>query len=214
MPRLIPALGLVLGLAACANGQTNLQKPVEPLGNFKLGHAEVVAPNIVKGPVSREASAEEWIAEVDKALEERFRRHEGDKYYHLGVSVEGYVLAQPGIPLVFSPKSALIVRVTVWDDAAGKKLNAEPEQITALESFSAETVVGSGVTQSKAEQMRNLSANVALQIEKWMRRMQKEEGWFGGLEANPPAAPEAAAETPAGDAVEDSPPEAEAEDAA
>ncbi|MGR3375306.1 hypothetical protein [Salipiger abyssi] len=214
MPRLIPALGLVLGLAACANGQTNLQKPVEPLGNFKLGHAAVVAPNIVKGPVSREASAEEWIAEVDKALEERFRRQAGDKYYHLGVSIEGYVLAQPGIPLVFSPKSALIVRVTVWDDAAGKKLNAEPEQITALESFSAETVVGSGVTQSKAEQMRNLSANVALQIEKWMRRMQKEEGWFGGLEANPPAAPEAARETPAGDAAEDSSPEVEAEDAA
>ncbi|MBN9887008.1 hypothetical protein [Salipiger abyssi] len=214
MPRLIPALGLVLGLAACANGQTNLQEPVEPLGNFKLGHAEVVAPNIVKGPVSREASAEEWIAEVDKALEERFRRQEGDKYYHLGVSVEGYVLAQPGIPLVFSPKSALIVRVTVWDDAAGKKLNEEPEQITALESFSAETVVGSGVTQSKAEQMRNLSANVALQIEKWMRRMQKEEGWFGGLDANPPAVAEATGEPSAEDAEADSPEPPETEEAA
>ena len=204
MFRLIPALGLVLGLAACANGQRDLEKQADPLGDFKLGHAAVVAPNIVKGPVSREASPEEWIDEVDAAIEERFRRYDGEKFYHLGISIEGYVLAQPGVPLVFSPKSALIVRVTVWDDATQTKLNAEPEQITALESFSAETVVGSGVTQSKAEQMRNLSVNVALQIEKWMRRMQREEGWFGGPEANATApapamapAPEAGGEDPA-----------------
>ncbi|MHA7870079.1 MAG: hypothetical protein ACX93U_21585 [Salipiger thiooxidans] len=183
MLRLIPVLVLALGLSACANGQTDLQKPAEPIGDFKLGHAIVVAPNIVEGPVSRNATAEEWIASVDAALEERFRRQDGDKFYHLGVSVEGFVLAQPGIPLVFSPKSALIVRVTAWDDAAQKKLNDTPEEITVLESFSAETVVGSGVTQSREQQMRNLSANMALQIEKWMRRMQKNEGWFGGPDA-------------------------------
>lgn len=199
MFRLIPALGLVLGLAACANGQSQLDEPLEPIGDFKLGHAAVVAPNLVEGPVSRNATEEEWIASVDAAIEERFRRYEGDRFYHMGISVEGFVLAQPGVPLVFSPKSALILRVTVWDDATQSKLNAEPEQFTVLESFTAETVVGSGVTQTKAQQMRNLSANAALQIEKWMRRMQEEEGWFGGPDANPPAAepaasPEAAAE--------------------
>lgn len=186
MFRLIPVFGLVLGLAACANGQSNLEKPAEPLGNFKLGHAIVVAPNLTKGPVSRDASAEEWIASVDSALEERFRRYEGDSFYHLGVSVEGYVLAQPGVPLVFSPKSALIVRVTVWDDAAQAKLNEEPEELTALESFSAETALGSGLTQSKEQQMRNLSANIALQIEKWMRRKQMNADWFGGRDAGKP----------------------------
>ncbi|WP_371742014.1 hypothetical protein [Citreicella sp. C3M06] len=197
LTRLFPALALVCGLAACANGQSDLDKPTEPIGDFKLGHAMVVAPNMVMGPLSREASAEDWIASVDSALEERFRRQDGDQYYHLGVSVEGYVLAQPGIPLVLSPKSALIVNVTVWDDATQAKLNAEPEQITALESLSAETAVGSGLTQSKQEQMRNLSANVALQIEKWMRRMQKTEGWFGGPDAGKPvlsdSAPDATA---------------------
>ncbi len=196
MFRLIPVLGLVLGLAACANGQSNLEKPAQPIGNFKLGHAVVVAPNIQKGPVSRDASAEEWIASVDSALEERFRRYEGDSFYHLGVSVEGYVLAHPGVPLVFSPKSALIVRVTVWDDAAQAKLNDEPEQITAMESFSAQTALGSGLTQSKEEQMRNLSANIALQIEKWMRRKQMNDDWFGGRDAGQPAAPDGAAGAP------------------
>ncbi|KAA8612324.1 hypothetical protein [Salipiger aestuarii] len=198
MFRLIPAIGLILGLAACANGQANLEKPVQPIGSFKLGHAAVVAPNLTKGPVSREASAEEWIASVDSALEERFRRYEGDNFYHLGVSVEGYVLAQPGVPLVLSPKSALIVRVTVWDDAAQAKLNAEPEEITAMESFSAETTLGSGLTQSKEEQMRNLSANIALQIEKWMRRKQMNDGWFGGRDAGKPLAAQAVDDKPRG----------------
>lgn len=44
-------------------------------------------------------------------------------------------------------------------------------------------MIGSGVTQSKEEQMRNLSANIALVIENWMRRQQREEGWFGGPDA-------------------------------
>jgi hypothetical protein len=196
MFRQIPALGLVLGLAACANGQSQLGEPLEPIGDFKLGHAAVVAPNLVEGPVSRNATEEEWIASVDEAVEERFRRYEGDSFYHMGISIEGFVLAQPGVPLVFSPKSALILRVTVWDDATQSKLNAEPEQFTVLESFTAETVVGSGVTQTKAQQMRNLSANAALQIEKWMRRMQAEEGWFGGPDANLPGAGAVSSATP------------------
>lgn len=177
----VPLLAL---LAACADGARELEKPLQPLGNFKLGHAVVTSPNITKGPASREASVEEWNAAMDAALEERFRRYEGDSFYHVGVSIEGYVLAQPGVPLVFSPKSVVIVRATVFDDATGEKLNDEPEQITALEAASAETIVGSGVTQSAEEQMENLTKNAALQIENWMRRMQKENGWFGGEEAN------------------------------
>ncbi|SNR33699.1 hypothetical protein [Puniceibacterium sediminis] len=188
MSRLLLCLAFVLGLSACADGARDLRKPVEPIGNFKLGHAIVVAPNIVQGPASRDATAEEWIAGVDAALEERFRRYEGDKFYHIGVSVEGFVLALPGVPLVFNPKSVVIIKVTVFDDANAAKMNEEPEQITALEAVSAKTVVGSGVTQSKEEQLKLLSDNVSLQIEKWMRRMQLEEGWFGGPDAGVDAA--------------------------
>lgn len=176
---------LLLGLAACSSdGASELKEPFEPLGNFKLGHAAVVSPNLVKGPLSRDATEEEWTEAVDAALEERFRRYEGEKFYHLGISVEAYVLAQPGIPLVLSPKSVLLIRVTAWDDAEGKKLNEETELITVLEQLSGETVLGSGLTQSKKQQIRNLSANAALLIERWMREKQESDGWFGGLEAN------------------------------
>ncbi|MGY9049059.1 hypothetical protein P775_05245 [Puniceibacterium antarcticum] len=195
MSRLLLCLVLALGLSACADGARNLKKPVEPIGNFKLGHAIVVAPNIVEGPASRDATADDWIAGVDAALEQRFRRYEGDKFYHLGVSVEGFVLAVPGVPLVFNPKSVVIVKVTVFDDAARGKMNDTPEQITALEAVSGKTIIGSGVTQSKEEQMKLLSDNVALQIENWMRKMQREEGWFGGPDAGVPIAA-ATAEAP------------------
>lgn len=186
MTRVLSLLALLVTLTACANGQRQIEQDFDPLGDFKLGHAVVLAPNIVKGPLSRNATEEEWIAALDKEVEARFRRYQGDKFYHLGISIEAYVLAAPGIPLVLSPKSALIVRVLVRDDAAGARLNEESQLLTVLESASANTMIGSGLTQSKEKQMENLSANMALRIENWMRKMQREEGWFGGEFATGP----------------------------
>ena len=76
--------------------------------------------NLTKGPVSRDATPEEWKEAVRAAFEPRFKRYDGGKFYHLGVIVEGYVLAQPGIPVVLAPKSALIFSVTVIEDATGE----------------------------------------------------------------------------------------------
>jgi len=174
MLRLFALLATLLTVTACTNAN-DLDRPRADLGNFRLGHNVVVAPNMVKGPVSREATKEEWIDALTTAIDERFSPYEGDKYYHFGVSVEGYVLAIPGIPLVASPKSALIINLTVWDDAAGKKLNEEPEQLTILESISGETLVGSGLTQSREQQIENLSKNAAKAIQNWLRR---NPDWF------------------------------------
>lgn len=176
MIRLTALLGLLF-LAACA-GSTDLDAPVPYMGNFQLGHNVVVAPNLTRGPASREASKEEWIEAMTSAISERLGRHEGTKLYHLGVSVEGYVLAIPGVPLVASPKSALILNVTAWDDAAGRKLNEKPHMITVMESISGQTIFGSGLTQSKEVQMANLSRNAAKLIESWLNRQNDELGWF------------------------------------
>ncbi|MEI4260925.1 hypothetical protein [Roseovarius sp. D0-M9] len=192
MFRIIALFCLAFFVAACTN-PNDLDKAPEPLGDFALGHNVVVAPNLTKGPVSRDASKEEWIASMKSAVDERFSRYDGDKLYHLGVSIEGYVLAMPGVPLVASPKSALIINVTAWDDAAGKKLNEEPEQITVIESISGETVLGSGLTQTKEVQMRNLSRNAAKLIQNWLVRQKYQEDWFGGTAADrKPAKPASA----------------------
>ncbi len=172
----------VVGLAACTNPNDLDRAPVD-LGNFELGHNVVVAPNLTKGPVSREASKDEWIAAMKLAIDERFGRYDGTRFYHFGISVEGYVLAIPGVPLVASPKSALILKITVWDDKSGKKLNDEPEMITVVESISGNTIISSGLTQSKEKQMENLTRNAAKLIQNWLVRQRANEGWFGSGDA-------------------------------
>ncbi|MEP4197981.1 MAG: hypothetical protein ABJL99_20335 [Aliishimia sp.] len=172
---LLPIFALVM---ACSQSGEDLDEAPIPLGNFKLAHNIVIASKAVKGPLSREASEEELTSALKDAIDARFGRYEGEKLYHFGVSVEGYVLAQPGVPLVVSPKSILVVRVTVWDDAAGKKLNEEPEQMTIFESLSGETALGSGLTQSAEEQLHNLTVNAAKRIERFLAEKQAEEGWF------------------------------------
>ena len=86
---------LMLSVAAC-KGAADLQDAPAPLGDFKLGHNIVVAPKVQKGPLSRNASKEELTTALQAAIAERFDRYDGEKLYHFGVSVEGYVLAAPG----------------------------------------------------------------------------------------------------------------------
>ena len=182
MFRLLALLASVVVMAACTNPNDLDEAPVD-LGDFRLGHNVVVASKMTRGPVSREATADEWQEALGTAISDRFGRYEGDKLYHLGVSVEGYVLAYPGIPIVGSPNSVLILLVTVWDDAAGAKMNEPPEQITIMETISGNTILGSGLTQSKEVQMENLSRNAAKQIETFLVRRRAAQGWFGETQA-------------------------------
>ena len=180
MIRVLAVLVSVAMLAAC-NGAADLNKAAVPLGDFNLQHNIAVAPKAQKGPLSRTASAEMLTKALTDATEERFGRYNGARNYHFGMSIEGYVLAQPGIPLVFAPKSILIVKVTVWDDAKNKKLNPEPHQITVFESFDQGPVVGSGYTKSAEEQLKNLSQNAAKALEYYLVKQNRAEGWFKGL---------------------------------
>lgn len=175
------ALLSMLALAGC---QTNdLAEPPVPLGDFSLGHNIVVTSNMQKVPISRNATPEAWEAELEKAMEARFGRYDGDKIYNIGISIDAFALAPPGVPLVLNPKSALGITVTIWDDAAQKKLNEEGKQIIVMEKMSGETMVGSGLTKSAAEQMETLSYNAAKSVEGWL--LDNPE-WFG-LPAKPVA---------------------------
>ncbi|MEL6782775.1 MAG: hypothetical protein AAFO51_10380, partial [Pseudomonadota bacterium] len=174
---------------ACASTADLDEAPV-PLGDFSLVHNIVIAENAQRGPLSRKATEEQLSAAVQAAMAERFGRYEGASRYHFGISVEGYVLAQPGIPLVLAPKSALILNVTVWDDAAGGKLNDKPEQITVLETFGTAPVIGTGYTMSAEEQLTELSQNAAKAVERFLVRQQAEQGWFDPDAPGVPDAPE------------------------
>lgn len=189
--RILVSLVTAATLAGC-DPTVDLNEPVVPLGDFGLGHNIIVADAPAVGPLSRKATREEWETTLKAAVGRRLGRHEGEKLYHLGISVDGYVLAVPGVPVVASPKSVLIIGVTVWDDAAGGKINEEPHQITVLEHISGESVIGSGLTQSKQQQMENLSNNAARAIEKWMRQ---NPDWFGITQDDAIVATEVVSET-------------------
>ena len=89
-------LGFGFGLSAC---QTNdLTEPPVPLGDFALGHNIVVTSNMQKVPISRNATPEQWEAALEKAMEERFGRYEGEKLYNIGISIDAFALAPPGVP--------------------------------------------------------------------------------------------------------------------
>ena len=182
------------GLLAACNGAADLDGPAVPLGDFNLNHNIVVAPKVQKIPLCRGLEAEVMTTMLRDAVAERFDRYEGARLYHFGISLEGYCLAPPGIPIVAAPKSAMIIRITVWDDAKDEKLTPKAHQITVVESLDQGPLVGSGYTKTAEEQFKNLSQNAVKQIENFLVKKNREEGWFN-------APPEAAAELPVEDAA-------------
>lgn len=179
--RLAAALLIAALLAACA-------PPRQPLGDFpdrlaamQLGHVVVVADKATKSPISRDASAEDWTNALKKAFEDRFGRNEGTRWYHFGLHVDGYALAPPGVPLVATPRSVLVLSASLWDDAKGGKVNAEPRQFTVFESLSGETALGSGLFKTREQQLEALAFNAALEVERWLLENPQ---WFPEVEAD------------------------------
>ena len=176
MPRLAAALLCALALAACSRPDADLAGPVDPIGEFRLGYNIVVADGVDKVQPSRDATPEEWERAFTEAIDARFSRFEGDQLYHIAVSVNGYSLAVTGIPVLVPPKSVAIIGVSIWDDAAGAKINEEPEIFIVYERLvGEEAVIGSGATLTREEQIENIAQNGARLIERWMRQ---NPDWF------------------------------------
>jgi hypothetical protein len=178
MRNFVALMALAL-LTACGGIRDDLAVVPDAVGAFRLGHNIAVVNEPVQGPFSRTVADDEWQAAMVSAVEDRLgeARFFGDKYYHVGVAVEAYVLAFPGIPLVYSPKSILIFSVNFFEDSTQTKLNDEVIQITVFEPCCTIPLLGSGFTRDKDEQMEGLSFNAVRAIERTMR---ENADWFGG----------------------------------
>jgi hypothetical protein len=175
--RLLQSLLMVAGiglLVACGTG--DLKKPPVPLGDFVMGLNVVVADTAQAPGISRQVTADEWEAAMKQAMVDRFGRYEGSRIYNFGINIEGYVLAPPGVPVVASPRSALIVRVHVFEDATQTQLNPGGKQLTLVEGVSAESFIGSGWTQTKEQQMAKMAYRAALSVQNYL--LDNPE-WFG-----------------------------------
>ncbi len=185
-------LGFALALATLIScGRQDLDEPPVDLGPFKLGLNIVVADNMQMVPISRPATVDEWETGMKKAVADRFGRYDGDRFYNIGINVDAYALAPPGIPLVAAPKSVVVVTANIWDDASQVRLNAEPKQFTIFENLSGDTVVGSGLTKTKHQQLAALSYNVAQALEGWFLQNPQ---WFAAEGAVPGKNPNARTE--------------------
>lgn len=179
---LIRVFALCAGLAALsACGRSDLEEPPVDMGNFRLGLNIAVADNAQKVPISRTATPDEWEAAIRKAVEDRFGRYNGSKLYNVGISVDGYALAPPGIPVIAAPKSVLVITANVWDDAAQQKLNTEGKQIHLWEDAGA-NILGSGLIRGRDRQMESLAYNAAKKVEEWF---QSNPEWFDIRSAAP-----------------------------
>jgi hypothetical protein len=98
------------------------------MGDFRLAHNIVVAENMQQVPPSRNATPEEWQEIITSEIDRRFGGYEGDRLYHIGINVDGYALAPPGIPIVLNPRSVLVLSVNVWDDALGRNSTRNPSR--------------------------------------------------------------------------------------
>ena len=173
----IPFVFFIACLAGCAPDMPSQDKP-DPIGEFRLGYPVVVGKEMMKGPLSRKEDPEKIMDAVKEATAKRLSVYEGSQFYHVAVKIDAYVLGRPGIPLLLSPKSALVMQVTVWDDVKKAKINEKPIQMTVLEGLSLKTFVGSGLTQTAEVQIANLGQAAARRIEAWLRQQHKTLDWF------------------------------------
>lgn len=164
--RVIFAVFALVGLFGCDAHDAG--EPPRPMGNFRMG-LNIVVPDMAQTiALSRQATPEEWKTVMTQAMQDRFGSYTGDKMFDFGISIDGYMLARRGIPVVANPRSALIVTVNVWDDAKQQLLVKGGKRITFVEGISPDAVIGSGWTQTKDQQMKKLAFNVARQVQNYM----------------------------------------------
>ncbi|MCH2250519.1 MAG: hypothetical protein MK042_12065 [Cognatishimia sp.] len=166
MKRWIAFVAFVGLVAACSQPEETVERL--DLGDFVLGHNVVVAPDLQKGPTSRNAEPEELIAAVQAAVDSRLGKYDGDRLVHLGINIGGYALGRRGIPLIYTPKSAFVVTISVWDDRAGEKFTKEPKQLLIFENFADGAIIGTGYTRSRDQQIATLANNTARRIEAYL----------------------------------------------
>lgn len=167
MIRRFVTIAALLALAACAVPDPEVEAPVD-LGDFRLLGNVAVTTNARKMGVSRDASAEEWEAALEGAIDKRFARYEGETPYTISYSLDGYILATKAGRLALAPRSAMSMTVHIWQTDPLDRLEDRSKQLLIFEGLDGETVIGSGLFRDRDEQMANLAAQFAKAVERWL----------------------------------------------
>lgn len=171
-----PALAVIATVCVLAACTSELDTATfdSNLGEFKLDRLVVIVDGPEQMPLSRESDDDTLKQALVAAVEPRFRRFDGDQLYTIGINLQAYSLAAPGVPVLISPKSLLAMSVNVYDDRP-VRLNENPKRLVVTEDAGGDTVIGSGFSQTGDEQLAELAENAAIEIEKWLRENPQ---WF------------------------------------
>ncbi|WP_139176718.1 hypothetical protein [Jannaschia faecimaris] len=166
--RTFGATGLAAASVTACSVSDPLDEELPPMGDFELAFTVVVSENAKKIPPTRNATPEQLKTVLTTEIERRFGDYRGGTGYVIALNIDGYALAPPGIPIVLTPKSILVVSANLWRANPQEKL-AGPEQISTFEG--AETLLlGSGLVKDADEQLQTLCRNMAKKVQSWMLR--------------------------------------------
>jgi len=175
MARFLPIafMALVLFLGACTTDIAEATRDT-PIGDFRMERLVVVVDDPYSPPVSRKVDNAAIERALNDALQGRLGRFDGGGTHYIGVKAVGYVLAPRAVPILFAPRSQLFLNVIAYDGRQ-KRLNEAPLHLVVNERAGGDTFIGSGYTQTAEEQLAELAANAAIEIEKWLR---ENAAWF------------------------------------
>ncbi|MEQ3672080.1 hypothetical protein [Pseudophaeobacter sp.] len=199
MFRILALLASMVLLAACEETQLNEAK--EDLGDFNMRVSFVYTDKALQWPLSRAAEPSEWNEPIERALEARLGRYAGSGKYDVAITLEGFLLATGGIPVLVNPKSAAVVNVFVYDVTTKTYLLKEHQMKIFEDTTGESAIIGSGYSRTKAEQIDGLALKIVDGLEEYMAKQRVEKGWFGG----DGAAEETTGTTAAPDQVEATP---------
>lgn len=181
MTRLFALFASLLLLVSCS--ETQLDEAPEDLGNFNMRVGFVYTDKALQWPLSRDAEPSEWNEPIERALEARLGRYQGNGKYDVAITLEGFLLATGGIPVLVNPKSAAVVNVFVYNVETQTYL-ARKHQMEIFEDTTGESaLIGSGYSRTKQEQIDGLALKIVDALEEYMAAQHAEHGWFNGAEA-------------------------------
>ena len=181
MTRLFALFASLLLLVSCS--ETQLDEAPEDLGNFNMRVGFVYTDKALQWPLSRDAEPSEWNEPIERALEARLGRYQGNGKYDVAITLEGFLLATGGIPVLVNPKSAAVVNVFVYNVETQTYL-ARKHQMEIFEDTTGESaLIGSGFSRTKQEQIDGLALKIVDGLEEYMAAQHAEHGWFNGTEA-------------------------------
>ncbi|MCD9149443.1 hypothetical protein [Pseudophaeobacter flagellatus] len=194
MFRILALLASMVLLAACE--ETQLDEAKEDLGDFNMRVSFVYTDKALQWPLSRSAEPSEWNEPIERALEARLGRYDGAGKYDVAITLEGFLLATGGIPVLVNPKSAAVVNVFVYDVSTKSYLVREHQMQIFEDTTGESAIIGSGYSRTKAEQIDGLALKIVDGLEEYMAEQHAENGWFDGASAAVAAGPDAAAPAP------------------